>query len=221
MHGQSFKMPDPHRFKKISQVRATFLLVINFEQNLQPNSHYNTLQISITSRHSSISISATPTQSINAKMPCWSCHLCNEWNQPHYESCIECCHRQCRSCKVHYAMSYNNKEASTLSIPVHNARFFKSGTQVRDYPKRHPNAKANYSSRTESLAPVAPNFLSTESYLISQVTDVFLSAPDSSNMNAFLANQDTDSLVETNSEKLKKKAAETWSRVKERGIKSG
>lgn len=106
-------------------------------------------------------------------------------------------------------MSYNNKEASTSSIPVHTARFFKSGTQVRDYPKRHPNAKANHSSRTESLAPVAPSSLNMESYLTNQVTDVFLSAPDFSNMNAFLASQDTDSLVETNSEKLKKKAAET------------
>lgn len=146
-------------------------------------------------------------------MPCWSCHLCNEWNQPRFESCIECCHQKCRSCKVHYAMSSRTHKAFRSRIPVRSAGSFKSGKPVRFYPRCYSDAKAKNSSRTVTSSPVPSNPPNMEAYLTNQLTNVFLSVPDSSNLDAFHANQKLNSRFEKKSDMLKRKAEEAWEKV--------
>lgn len=93
---------------------------------------------------------------IDAKMPCWSCHLCQEWNQPTYESCIECCHRKCHFCKVHYEMmSYRTQKASRSRIPVRSARSSSSAQEVTFSSQPRSGAKAKHSTRT--LIPSKPS----------------------------------------------------------------
>lgn len=138
-------------------------------------------------------------------MPCWSCHLCHEWNQPTMESCSECCHYKCGLCKVHYDMSYT----------AHNGSFNSSEQVISHFMCF--DVIANYWSRTSRVTSDSSN----KRYVTNQVTNHFPPAATTSNMDGFLANQKTHSLAEINSEESKEKAAEAWKRVVQtRGIDS-
>lgn len=210
LYDQRYKWPSPHPVKITPQTSTISLFIIYYQHNLLPNSYRNAIYTPISSLHLFLSISATPITSIDTKMPCWSCHLCNEWNQPHFESCIECCHRRCRSCKVHYAMSSRTHKAFRSRIPVRSAGSFKSGKPVRFFPRRYSDANADHSSRAVTPSPVPSNPPNMEAYLTNQLRNVFLSVPDSSNLAAFHANQKLDSRFEKKSDMLKRKAEKAW-----------
>lgn len=134
-------------------------------------------------------------------MPCWSCHLCNEWNQPTNESCIECCHYRCGTCKVHYAMSHSINDEFTSHISADNASWLRS----------------DFSSEDKTVCSSSSSNIDEH-----QVTRFFPSAPQSSNLSGFVTNLKTQfhSQIKTSPKELRKrkKAAAAWKEVVETNL---